>query len=200
MTDRREAGARHPPQSRVRGIPEAAWRRFVAGVAETLELAEGESIFDVGCGGGEFLLPLHEAGCRVGGIDPNEALVTTARRLMPEGQWAVGEGAALDPAVPYDVVVSCGAFQRFADHEYARGVLARMTAKAARAVAILDVVEAGAPAGEDAPEQARDPLCFDPIWFLRMLDQMGASAVQISRQHMDDRLSGGSRFHVFVKM
>lgn len=199
MTDHGGTDGRHPGASRVRGFREASWRRFVAGVAETLELAEGESVFDVGCGDGDFLLPLHEAGCRVGGIDPSAALITTARRLMPEGQWVVGEAAALDPGGPYDVVVACGAFQHFADHEYARGVLARMTAKATRAVAILDVVEAGVPAGEDARDQEPHTLCFDPIWFLKMLDQAGASAVQISRQHLDGHPFGEHRFHVFAK-
>lgn len=184
----------------VRGVSDAAFRGFVAEVAEVLELVEGESVFDVCCGAGALLSPLHDAGCRVGGLDPSGDLIATARDLMPEGRWFVGDAAALDPADAYDVVVACGAFQRFPDHEYARGVLARMTAKATRAVAILDVPDAGARAEALALGQAPGALAFERLWFLRMLDQMGASAIRIGHRPVVGYAMGEHRFQVFAKV
>lgn len=179
---------------------DAARRRFVAGVAEALDLVAGESIFDVACGAGDFLHPLQAAGCRVGGLDPSAELIAVARERMPDGQWLVGSADTLDPAEPYDVVVACGAFQRFPDHECARGVLARMTAKATRAVAILDVPDVGAQ--EAAVARGHDPaaLTFERLWFLRMLNQMGASAVQIGYRHEGDHALGEHRFHVLARV
>ncbi|MDP1569970.1 MAG: class I SAM-dependent methyltransferase [Vicinamibacterales bacterium] len=195
------------------GVDEAAWRHFIGGVAETLELREDESVFDVGCGAGAFTYPLQQAGCRVGGIDQSEALIAAARQVMPEGHWLVGDAASLDPAEPADVVVACGSFLYFPDHEYARGVLARMTSKATRAVAILDVPDVDfreealqlrrGTLGADEYEaryRGLDHLYFDRLWFLRMLDQMGASAIQIGQQRVEGYRMGEYRFNVFARV
>jgi ubiquinone/menaquinone biosynthesis C-methylase UbiE len=171
------------------------WRRIAAEMASELELAEGESVFEVGCGAGALLLPLYEAGCRVGGIDPSADRIAAARTLMPEGRWLVGDASALDPAEPYDVVMARGAFDRFPDQEYARGVLARMAAKATRAVAVLEVLETG-----ETPRPPGGALAFDRLWFLRMLDQVGASAVQIGHASGEAGAPDEPRFHVFARV
>lgn len=195
------------------GIDEDAWRAFVDEVAGTLALRQEDAVFDVGCGAGAFVYPMYEAGLRVGGIDQSEALIDAARRVMPEGAWAVGEASALDPAEPYDVVVACGSFLYFPDNDYARGVLARMTAKATRAVAILDVPDASlrdealaarrgalGEAEYEARYRGLDHLYFDRLWFLRMLDQMGCSAVQITPRGIDGHRMGDFRFNVFARV
>lgn len=185
-------------------VGEDQWRTFIADVADLLEIGPDTSVFDVGCGAGAFLLPLHGIGCRVGGIDISPALVAGARAAMPDGDFAVGDAATLDPGEPWDVVVSVGAFGFFPDHAYARGVLARMAAKAGRAIAILDVpdeadreaaraAQPGAPAG---PE----PLWYSRGWFLRQLAEIGLAAVQIGDQRIEGYADGRFRFNVFGKV
>jgi len=196
-----------------RGVTEDAWREFVDDVAERLQVRAGDRVFAVGGAAGAFLSPFYEVGISVGGLDTSEARIAAARRLMPEGQWIVGDAAALDPAESAEVVVACGSFPCFPDHEYARGVLARMAAKATRALAILDVPDldfrqealgerlAMRPGGLEAPlDQGRDHLDFERMWFVRMLDQMGVSGVEISSQRIEgDRLSA-FRFNVFAPL
>ena len=116
-------------------VSEGAWRDFVERIVEALDVGPGTSVFDVGCGAGAFLLPLAENGYLVGGIDPSPSLIEQAKTAMPGGQWRVGSAETLDPGEPWDVVVSVSRFAGFKDLDEARGVLARMTAKATHAIA-----------------------------------------------------------------
>ena len=84
-------------------------------VAETLDIGPGTRVFEVDCGRGEFLLPLHANGYIVGGIDADPGKIKDAMTAMPEGLFQIGAGAALDPAVPWHVVV-CRSFAATADH------------------------------------------------------------------------------------
>jgi trans-aconitate methyltransferase len=158
---------------------------FVEHVAATLDIGPGTRVFDCGCGAGHFLLPLFENGYVVGGIDPSPALIAEAQRLMPAGRWLVGELASLDPGEPWEVVLSSNAFGGFASLDRARGVLARMTAKATHAIAVLDV-----------PERAA---FYSRAWFLRALSEIGATAIQFEDHAVDDRPER-DRFNVFARV
>ena len=122
--------------------PEPAWRDFVEHVVESLDVGPGTRIWDVGCGAGAFLYPLWENGYIVGGVDDSEARITLARKAMPQGAFVVGQPTAVDPAEPWDVVIASRGFAACADLDQARGLLARMAAKATHAVAILNLLEA----------------------------------------------------------
>lgn len=116
------------------------WRRYARSVAALLGLAEGASVYEVGCGAGAFLLALREQiDIRVGGCDFAPALIGAARGALPEGDFEVLEAGDLPPAPTYDFVVSNSVFHYFPDFEYAERVLERMIAKSNRAVAVLDV-------------------------------------------------------------
>jgi ubiquinone/menaquinone biosynthesis C-methylase UbiE len=164
-------------------VSEDAWREFVERMVETLDVGPGTTVFDVGCGAGAFLLPLAENGYLVGGIDPSAALIALAKAAMPDGRWQVGHAETLDPGEAWDVVVSVSGFGLFKDLDQARGVLARMTAKATHAVAVLDV-----------------PDTFDRSWMLHALAEIGASAVQIEDQRLDGDPLAPSRFNVFARL
>ena len=101
---------------------------------------------------------------------------------MPGGRFVAGTPAELDPAQPWQVVL-CRAFGTFPNVDYARGVLARMAAKATHAVAILDVPEAR----------------YDRRWILHAFAEIGVSAVQIEnvRSEVDE---GASRLNVFARL
>lgn len=138
-------------------------------VAETLDIGPGTRVFEVDCGDGEFLYPLYVNGYRVGGMDGDPAMIEKALAAMPEGLFTVGPASALDPAAPWDVVV-CRSLAGAPDLDYARGVLARMFAKATHAIALLGV-----------PEGRRQ-------WVTHALAEAGARAVQIEGHHVFARV------------
>lgn len=151
-------------------------------VAETLDVGPGARVFEVDCGDGAFLLPLHRNGYIVGGIDGDAAAIEKAMAAMPDGLFQIGMASALDPAIPWDVVV-CRSFGRAvnlstvaqAEADYMRGLLARMFAKATHAIALLDVPDARSK------------------WMLHALTEIGANAIQMENAARDT-------FHVFARV
>lgn len=156
---------------------------YVESVAESLDIGPGTEVFEVACGAGDFLLPLYDNGFVVGGLDANPALIAEAKESMPDGRFSAGFLTELDPAVPWQVVV-CRAFGAFPDVDYARGVLARMAAKATHALAILDVPEAR----------------FDRRWMLHALAEIGVSAVQLELVKEDGGEMKEARYNVFARL
>ena len=145
-------------------------------VAETLDIGPGTRVFEVDCGRGEFLLPLHHNGYIVGGIDGDPAAIADALAEMPDGNFQTGTASALDPAVAWHVVV-CRSLAAAPDLDYMRGVLARMFAKATHAIAVLDV-----------PDQRRE-------WMLHALTEIGAKAIEF-----DVSNAAAGRFNVFARV
>ncbi len=129
-------------------------------VAETLDVGPGTRIFEVDCGDGAFLFPFYQNGYIVGGIDAEPAAIEQALEEMPEGLFTVGAASALDPAMPWDVVI-CRSFAGRPEADHIRGVVARMFAKATHGIALLNV-----------PEKAHQAL-------LHALAEVGAKAIQI---------------------
>jgi hypothetical protein len=80
----------------------------------------------------------------------------------------VGTPVELDPAESWDVVLTRRGFATCVNQDQARGLLARMVAKATHAVALLQIDETG-----DA-----DGLALGRAWELRMLAENGVTAVQ----------------------
>lgn len=138
-------------------------------VAETLDIGPGTRVFEVDCGDGAFLLPFHQNGYIVGGSDGDPAMIARAIRSMPDGLFTVAMAPALDPAVPWDVVV-CRSLAAAPDPDYVRGVVARMFAKATHAVALLNV-----------PEKDQRAL-------LHALAEAGATAIQIENDDIFARV------------
>lgn len=133
---------------------------FAEHVAETLDVGPGTRIFEVDCGDGAFLFPYYKNGYVVGGIDAEPEAIEQALAAMPEGVFTIGTASALDPAMPWDVVV-CRSFAGRPEVDDLRGLVARMFAKATHGVAVLNV-----------PEQAHQAL-------LHALAEVGAKAIQI---------------------
>lgn len=121
-------------------IHEDAWRSYVLEIARRLKMAPGDSVLEVGCGSGAFLLPLREAGLRVAGIDYSAMLVAAARAAIPDGDFRDAEAVDLVAAPrSYDFVVANSVFHYFADADYADRVLSAMLTAADRAVAVLEL-------------------------------------------------------------
>jgi trans-aconitate methyltransferase len=155
-------------------------------VAETLDIGPGTRVFEVDCGSGEFLYPLHLNGYIVGGIDADPDAIEEAIVTMKDGVFQVGVATSLDPAIPWDVVL-CRSFAASPDLDYMRGLLARMFAKATHAIALLGV-----------PDDRRH-------WMLHALAEIGANAIQIEDalserrpEPVEGRDSNG--FNVFARV
>lgn len=129
-------------------------------MAETLDIGPGTRVFEVDCGRGEFLFPLHQNGYIVGGIDGDAEAIKAAIASMPDGVFQVAMASALDPAVPWDVVV-CRSLAGAPSNDYIRGLVARMYAKATHAIALIDV-----------PEPNHQPL-------MHAITEAGAQAIEI---------------------
>jgi hypothetical protein len=129
-------------------------------VAETLDIGPGTRVFEVDCGSGEFLFPLYSNGYIVGGTDGDPAAIKHALEEMPEGLFSVALASALDPAMPWDVVI-CRSLSGAPDLDSIRGLVARMFAKATHAIALLNV-----------PQKHHQPL-------LHALAEAGVTAIQI---------------------
>jgi hypothetical protein len=138
-------------------------------VAETLDIGPGTRVFEVDCGDGDFLFPLYSNGYVVGGTDGDPAAIEHALEAMPEGLFTVGTASALDPAVPWDVVV-CRSLAGAPELDYMRGLLARMFAKATHAIALLNV-----------PEKSHRPA-------MHALAEAGAKAIQIDGNNVFARV------------
>lgn len=148
-------------------------------VAETLDIGPGTRVFEVDCGDGAFLFPLHANGFIVGGIDASACAIAHAAEAMPGGIFQVGTASALDPGIPWDVVI-CRSFSGASDLD--RGLLARMFAKATHAIALLDV-----------PESRRQ-------WMLHALAEVGANAIQMEQPRGDANANARETFNVFARV
>jgi hypothetical protein len=152
---------------------------FAERVAETLDIGPGTRVFEVDCHNGELLFPLYSNGYVVGGTDADSEAIAHARSVMPEGLFSVGTASALDPAMPWDVVICrslaglstvASAKVEAPDLDYVRGLVARMFAKATHGIALLSV-----------PEQHHRAL-------LHALAEVGAKAIQIDGAHIFARV------------
>lgn len=94
---------------------------LVADVRIKLRVDEAEgAILDVGCGNGLVLSRISERFSRVCGVDYAEAMIDLARRLVPRGEFAVGEAAVVDfPDKTFARVLCYSIFHYFPDEAYA---------------------------------------------------------------------------------
>ena len=160
------------------GVDEASWFQFVEHVVEVLDVGPGTRVWDAGCGAGSFLYPLSLNGYVVGGVDPSQERIAQARSAMPQGRFEIGSALTFNPAEPSEVVVASRGFAECRDVEDLRGLLARMSAKATHAIALLRVEE------DNVPKMGRAGL-------LRLFNEIGVSAVQFE--------TAGDRFSVFAR-
>jgi trans-aconitate 2-methyltransferase len=88
-------------------------------LASRIEIAEPESILDVGCGPGNSarVLLARWPKSRILGLDSSPAMIERAKRDYPEMSWVLGDATALDAREAYDLVFSNAALQWMPEHE-----------------------------------------------------------------------------------
>lgn len=95
---------------------------------ELTGIRPGSRVLDVGCGSGEFLAVLDQAGARTAGIDPAPAMIERARSRVPAADLRLGSAESLPwPTNTFDVSASVNALQFADDVHIALGELARVT-------------------------------------------------------------------------
>jgi hypothetical protein len=160
------------------GFDEESWPAFVEGVAETLDVGPGTRVWDVTCGAGSFLFPLHTNGFVVGGNDPSASDVALAQAAMPDGRFTASDTIGVDPGDRWDVVVASRGLAGCQNRDEARARLAQMAAKATHAIALLRV------------DEIHDP-ALDRAGLMRALVEIGASAIQFE---------GDGRLNVYARV
>jgi trans-aconitate methyltransferase len=180
-------------------VDAVSWREYVYAIAQRFSLSNGSSVYEVGCGAGALLCGLRELlDVDVGGCDFASPLISIARRAIPKGDFIVSDATKFPLSPPYDVVLANGVFHYFPDLTYARRVLDRMTTKARRAVAILEVPDEAtremsesmrrqmlSPKEYERKYRGLDHLYFPKSWFSDM-----AKALSMECNFLDIKIPG----------
>lgn len=107
-----------------------------------LNLSEGETIFEVGCGAGANLYLFARDSFEVGGLDYSATLLDIAKKVLHAASELICAGAdELPTDKKFDAVFANSVFAYFVNLDYAENVLEKMLAKTRRAVAVLDVYD-----------------------------------------------------------
>ena len=104
-----------------------------------INLRDGESVYEVGCGSGAFLYNLYTERQKVGGLDLSQNLIDLANINLPGGRWEHGDAVSLNTEDKWDHVVSFGLFFYFPDLEYAESVIMKMLDKAHKTVCLYEL-------------------------------------------------------------
>lgn len=84
-------------------------------VLELLNPQPGERILDIGCGTGKHVAKLSEFGCKVVGIDMDEAMLTEARDHFPTGKFVFADAQTWHSDQPFDAAFSNAALHWIPD-------------------------------------------------------------------------------------
>ena len=126
-------------------IKEQDWLRYQKWIYKKLDLKANDSIFEVGCGCGAFLIYFSNKGHKVGGIDYSKNLLNVSKKILKKGHFETKSAIDLDPGLKYDIILANSVFHYFPDKLYAKTVTNLMFRKAIKKVAILDLCKISYP-------------------------------------------------------
>jgi SAM-dependent methyltransferase len=186
------------------------WRANARAIATRIDLASSDSIYEVGCGSGALLYALLEIKqVGIGGIDYSQALISAAKKAIPAGDFTVGEALETKPEPIADWVIAHSVFH-YLDLAYAERVLARMTQKAAKGVAVLEVPDNAtraesegmrrdqlSPGEYDEKYAGLEHTYFDRDWFSLQAAKHGTSC-KISQSFFPDSPQSRFRFNALI--
>lgn len=121
------------------GLNEKTLTQYVQYIKTKMEMMEGQSVYEVGCGSGAILSILKGMGLEVGGLDYSESLIEIANRLNISTDFEVNEAVALNTTTKYDYIIANGIFHYFPNLYYTEEVVKLMMEKSRGSIAILDV-------------------------------------------------------------
>jgi trans-aconitate methyltransferase len=185
------------------------WVQYIRVISRNIDLAPGDSAFEIGCGSGAFLYVWYTEGHVVGGIDYSGNLISFARQAMKGMNFRVSEAIEVNTAEKYDIVLSNSVFQYFKDYSYAKEVIERMIIKARKTIAILEIPDL---AKKEESESARrmglpeydkeykglEHLYYEKSWFTQFSDKFGYK-IEIFDQDFKNYGNSQFRFNVVIK-
>ncbi len=186
-----------------------SWKSYVSLIRKEFSARRTDSIFEVGCGCGAILYPLHKFGHKVGGLDYSVTLIRKAQELLPNAYLVACEASELETEDKYDFVIANSMFFYLPNFEYALFVLNKMYEKAKKGIAVLDVPDASL---EYLLEEKRRKACpnydekykglkhlyYPKAWFLNFIEQKKYSRFVISQQNILNYGYNGYRFNCFI--
>lgn len=194
-------------------IHASEWRTNAQRIALALGIRDGDSVYEIGCGCGAFLLALHECmDLRLGGADYSSTLIDVARRVFPDSPFDVIPATDMDTSDHYDHVLSHSMFH-YLSLDDASTVMRKMLEKARRTVGIFDLPDIATrdaaetmrrgnlPAGEY--EKKYDGLAhtyFGKDWLLSQVRRFAPEAsVEFIRSQVDNNPQSPFRFGMIVR-
>lgn len=117
------------------------WRDYVSSVAEECGIEPGQSVIELGCGAGAFLLALEEAvggGLEVSGVDYSPALLSAARRAIPNGCFQEADLHDFEIDGDFDGVLVHSVLH-YLDINAVENLFKEATKRARNFVALLDI-------------------------------------------------------------
>lgn len=111
----------------------------VHGEATFVRSYDPSSVLDAGCGTGRVAVELARHGIEVVGVDADESMLATARRVAPQIDWVHADLTELELGRTFDVVVMAGNVPLFTPP----GTEAALVAGVARHVAAGGLLVAG---------------------------------------------------------
>lgn len=125
--------------SSVNKISAESWLEYVFHVSNKAGITNEHSVFEVGCGSGAFLYPLHSRLRKFGGLDYSKVLIDIAKKTMPEGDFSYCAAHECNTDDKYDFVIANSVFHYFSGYDYAENVLLLMLEKANLGLVILEL-------------------------------------------------------------
>ena len=116
------------------------WRDYVSSVAKECGIETGQRVLELGCGAGAFLLALEEAvsGLELSGVDYSRALLSVAKRTLPNGVFREADLRDLEIHGEFDGVLAHSVLQ-YLDTDTVEKLFEEATKSARNFVAFLDI-------------------------------------------------------------
>lgn len=184
-----------------------AWEDYVRHVMLKLNMEDHQSVFEVGCGAGAFLLPISERGLWVSGCDYSAPLIDMARKYINDSFY-VATAEQISPQPQYDHVIANSTFQYFPSLEYARMVVATMIEKSHRTIAVLDIndksqeklaqsLRSSRMNDYDTKYRELEHLFIDKDWWRNIAREFNCE-ISIEDQYLKDYGNSVFRYNVFL--
>jgi len=114
------------------------WCKYTSELYQEMGIKPDNSIYDIGCGSGAFVYPLHLNKHMVGGVDYSMILIKLANKII-NNNFICDDATNIKVNEKYDFIVSHSVFQYFESLDYAKKVIFKMYEKANKTIAIFDI-------------------------------------------------------------
>lgn len=184
------------------------WKYYTNDLLSLLNIAENDSVFEVGCGSGAFIYGLSRSQRKLGGIDYSKFLIDFANKFFNESYFILDEAININTDDKFDFVISHSVFNYFDSIDYARQVLKKMVMKSNKKVAIYDINDKSKEEIYDLVRSGNDKkgeykvkyktvshIFYEKDWFIELSNELNCH-VEIFDQRFFNYPNSSLRFNV----